>query len=271
MDNIDRRHDRRAEDGWNWGGAIDLNDGFSQYDREQILSSTHFRLYQAIGGGNTVHAQVRRDAATYTAYLILRAILSLSEAVSPKDATEWKQSLITANREDWVAKGYSGGAYDKVIHWAFEKQGLFGGDPPATDVYIDDGRNGEYDYQNNLGACPAIWNRHARDGQASHQAPIANVVNYAYAKIKTAAAKPQPPLRVSAYRNRSQTSRTWPADWTAMNTPELRRRCAAAIRGRESRAFRMDPIDGRQLRPDGGDGRRRSEQPPEIHRKTIAD
>ena len=55
----------------------------------------------------------------------------------------------------------------KVIRWAFEKQGLFQlpgtptpndnvGSPPAVDVYIDDGRHGEYDYQPNHWSCQDI-------------------------------------------------------------------------------------------------------------------
>lgn len=58
---------------------------------------------------------------------------------------------------DWVSEGELGGYYWKVVRWAYEKQGLFqppGAPVPVTtvgvlppiDVYIDDGRHGEYQY-----------------------------------------------------------------------------------------------------------------------------
>jgi hypothetical protein len=69
----------------------------------------------------------------------------------------------------------AGGAYAKVIRWAFEKQGLYQpqlykrpvtreGPSPLVDVYIENGRRGEYQYQANYWNCRAIWNRHAADG-----------------------------------------------------------------------------------------------------------
>ena len=79
-------------------------------------------------------------------------------------------ALIGADQGDWVSENLTGGAYNKVIRWAFEKQGLFQptgavlpnnneGAPPAVDVYIDDGRGGEYQYQSNWWSCQSIWNR----------------------------------------------------------------------------------------------------------------
>ena len=70
---------------------------------------------------------------------------------------------MTADLGDWTSDGLAGGAYSKVIRWAFEKQGLFqpagtptpnnnAGAPPPVDVYIDDGRHGEYPFQ------PVFWN-----------------------------------------------------------------------------------------------------------------
>src|SRR5206468_2755746 len=49
---FDRRHDRKVMEGWAWDGEKDLNDDGFQLDREQILSSTHFRLYESIGGAS---------------------------------------------------------------------------------------------------------------------------------------------------------------------------------------------------------------------------
>jgi hypothetical protein len=53
--NIGRRHDRDPAAGWGWGGNIASNPFDPVLDRggysnEQILSTTHFRLYRSIGG-----------------------------------------------------------------------------------------------------------------------------------------------------------------------------------------------------------------------------
>ena len=56
-------------------------------------------------------------------------------------------SLIVADACDWTSEGHSGGAYEKVIYWAFQKQGLFNRAALDVDVYIDDGRDGDYEYQ----------------------------------------------------------------------------------------------------------------------------
>ena len=40
---------------------------------------------------------------------------------------------------------------------------------PAVDVYIDDGRAGEYQFQQVHWANQSMWNRNAPDGLAGHQ------------------------------------------------------------------------------------------------------
>ena len=46
---IRRRHDRPVGGGWAWGGVNDVGG----YSSEQILCTTHFRIYRAIGGDST--------------------------------------------------------------------------------------------------------------------------------------------------------------------------------------------------------------------------
>src|SRR5262249_54798123 len=75
-----RRHDRLATDGWAWHGTIyssvrDMRDP-GGYLGEQVLSSTLWRLYLALGGdavqgnSNVPDLPARRRAAAYTAYLV---------------------------------------------------------------------------------------------------------------------------------------------------------------------------------------------------------
>ena len=179
--NIGRRHDRPVN-GWAWYGVNDVGG----YSTEQILATTHFRIYRSLGGDAALPAGLgsRQFAARFTSYLILRAVATLSPAANPpKVDLGWTQALAAADLGDWTTEGLIGGAYGKVIRWAFEKQGLYQpagtippvsteGLPPEVDVYIDDGRHGEYQYQPVHWECQAIWNRRHHDGQLTHQDPV---------------------------------------------------------------------------------------------------
>jgi hypothetical protein len=152
--NIGRRHDRLPSGGWGLGwqhrlASVRAPDG-GGYNNEQILSSTLFRLYRSLGGDSS-DINTQRFAARMTVYLILRAIGTLTPATNPSTAAGFETALESADAGDWVSENITGGAYRKVIRWAFEKQGMFQpagtatpnnnvGAPPAVDVYIDDGR-----------------------------------------------------------------------------------------------------------------------------------
>src|SRR5262249_28773225 len=159
-----RRHDRDPHDGWAWDGPNDLADGPKQLKREQILSTTHFRIYKAIGGGGDANqVDKRRFAAEITTHPKFRAHPTLTPSTNPQHASDWLCNLIAADACDWTSRQHSGGAYEKVIYWAFQKQGLFNFAPPDVDVYIDDGRQGEYQYQVDHTNCFSVWNRLADD------------------------------------------------------------------------------------------------------------
>ena len=98
------------------------------YQSEQILSTTHFRIYRAIGG-DSAQLNMRRFAARFVAYLILRAVGSLTPAHPPEHAAAYAAALMIADAFDWTSEGQAGGAYAKVIRWAFEKQGLYQAKP----------------------------------------------------------------------------------------------------------------------------------------------
>src|SRR5258705_8709879 len=151
-----RRHDRAVAAGFGWSGNIPLHkfdrvvdrDG---YNNEQILSTTMFRIYRSIGG-DSADIATQRFAARVTCYLMLSAIGTLTPATNPPDAEHFADALMTADAADWASERLAGGAYGKVIRWAFENQGMYQssgaatpnnleGDPPAVDVYIEDGRH----------------------------------------------------------------------------------------------------------------------------------
>ncbi len=220
-----RRHDRAVADGWGWGGSRDVGG----YSSEQIISTSLFRLYRSMGGDSTNLGR-RQFAARFAAYLILRAVGTLTPATNPTNASGLASALMTADLGDWTSAGQAGGAYSKVIRWAFEKQGLYRtpgaptttvGAPPPVDVYIEDGRGGEYQYLHNHWSNQSIWNRRVADGGTTHQEPIVGQPNFAYVKVKNRGTQTAMGVVVKGFHCNPGTGLTWPTDWTPMTTPQL--------------------------------------------------
>ncbi|MEU1192922.1 hypothetical protein [Streptomyces sp. NPDC005859] len=203
---------RRFDRTWQWGGPEDD----TEYQSEQILATCHFRMYRSIGGD---HADLgrRRFASRAATYLILRATGQLTPATSPATAELWCEQLQKADVQNWLSEGLSGGAYNKVIRWAFEKQGSYGGRPPAVDVYIDDGRAGEYAFQPAHWANQSMWNRNAPDGLPGHQNAVAGAKNFFYVKVKNRGTSASGTVTVQGYHCLPGAGLTWPGDFTAMS------------------------------------------------------
>jgi zinc metalloprotease ZmpB len=224
---IDRRHDRDVTAGWAWGGVND-NGG---YDSEQILCTTHFRVYRSIGGDSGELAG-RQYAARYMAYLILRTVGSFTQPTNPNNPDSYASAMIAAERGNWTSEDQVGAVYWKVVRWAFEKQGLyqpFGaqtpvvseGAPPPVDLYIDDGRQGEYPFLAKFWETRDIWNRHEPDGDHRHQSPLVCRKNYAYVRVKNRGTRTSKRGRVSAYHCRPSAGLVWPDDFEPMTTGSL--------------------------------------------------
>ncbi len=190
-----------------------------------------FRFYRSIGGDSS-NVAVKRFAADMTCHILLAAIKTLTAATSPSDATHFASVLMKADRADWPAAGISGGAYHKVFRWAFEKQGLYQraatkrpnkkmGVPPPVDVYIEDGRDGEYQYQSEYWNCQAIWNRRRKDGGTEHEAPVAGATNYAYVKIKNRGYTKAEKVVVRGFAGGGSADLVYPRDWQPMQTARL--------------------------------------------------
>jgi zinc metalloprotease ZmpB len=234
---LKRHHNRKVAQGWGWGGKMDLGVDPNRaldpkgYQSEQILSTTHFRIYRAIGGDSEKLA-MRHFAARFVPYLILRAVGSLTPAHPPEHVAAYAAALMIADAFDWTSEGQTGGAYAKVIRWAFEKQGLYQrnpharavtreGAPPLVDVYIEDGRRGEYRYQPRYWNSRAIWNRRAADRGTAHQMPVAGVTNFAYVKIKNRGTTTASGVTVKAFHYQPSAGQIYPDDWRPMTTTEL--------------------------------------------------
>ena len=231
-----RRHNRAVAAGFGWSGNIALHKfdnvlDKGGYNNEQILSTTMFRIYQSIGG-DSADIAMQHFAARVTCYLMLTAIGTLTPATNPQSAELFADALMMADVADWVSEGLSGGAYKKVIRWAFEMQGMYqssgaakpnnlGGDPPAVDLYIEDGRHGEYQYQSNHWTCQAIWNRRHSDGGVVHEEPVVGVTNYAYVKIKNRGTQLATNVTVRAFHCRPSAGLVYPDDWQPMTIAQL--------------------------------------------------
>jgi hypothetical protein len=236
-----RRHNRNVEDGWGWYGTqyerpdptYGLRDPVG-YNAEQILSSTLFRLYCALGG-DAVHRSdgqpdVERRTATayYCAYLIVRAIASLGciETEPTREASQFATALMEADIGtpdlDYEGSKRLGGLVHKVVRWAFERQGLREiapagtrdepGPPPAIDIYVDDGRHGKYDYRSNWHALPAVlWVSHHAGGGTPGQTPRPGHVNHVHVILHNRGDQPAIAASVDVFAAVGNATETWDA------------------------------------------------------------
>ena len=159
---LTRRHDRCAHDGWSWEGAMHRPSAFwvggpnersiKGYTTEQIMSSSLFMLYRALGGDtldadNKPDRVARREASDFVCYLIIRALALLgpASAVPADSVDQFVSALIDADigTNDW--RGRRGGAAHKVIAWAFEQQGLKAITRPV-DLFIQSQRDAKGGY-----------------------------------------------------------------------------------------------------------------------------
>ncbi len=209
---LQRRHDRAVGDGWGFGGTRDDR----QYGTEQILSTLMFRIYR-VTGGDDGDITTQRFAARYLAFLIIKAIGTLTATTT--NPRIYVTALENADQATTNFEGHPGGAWHKLFPWSFAKQGLSGVEP-AVDIYIDDGRNGEYEpYLPDFGNSPDIWNRLAGDGGTANQAPVAGITNYLYVRVRNRGTSAANNVIVNAFQGSGALR--WPTDWIALSTASL--------------------------------------------------
>jgi hypothetical protein len=217
---------RDVGDGWGWGGANDVGG----YPSEEILATCHFRVYRAVGG-DSADLDRRRLASRVVTYLVLRAVGDLTPMTNPATPDDWCARLMATDALDWTTEGLVGGAYHKVIRWAFEVQGLFRavgaattapGQPPQVDVYIDDGRDGVYlPHLDDVTGTADIWTRRFPDGGTIHEAPLAGFPGYVYVRVRNRGTDAAPDAAVRLFHADPAAGLEWPADWAPATTPHL--------------------------------------------------
>jgi zinc metalloprotease ZmpB len=220
---LGRRHDRRVEQGWAWGG---LNDN-TQYLSEQVLSTTLFRIYRALGGDSTDTA-TRMAAARYVAFLIIKGVGLLS--FTTRDPEVYVDALMDSDASTAVFEGRRGGTLHKVIRWSFEQQGLYQrpgaprpvaskGRPPQVDVYVDNDRLGEYmPYLADAGQSRGIWNRRLADNGVENQPIVPNADNHLYVRVRNRGFGTAANVSVRAFQQTGANDE-WPASWRAAGDP----------------------------------------------------
>lgn len=225
----DRRHDRSVADGWGWFGSM----YDTQYNGEQVLSTTLFRLYLSAGGGSPRTGD-RIWASRYVSYLIIKGIGLLTATTRYPDDYAW--NLMESDIGTINFEGQPGGILHKVIRWSFEEQGLYQpnadpdsttfvtekGNPEPVDVYIDDGRLGGYGYKEVFWENEDIWNRRNPDGGTIDETPCMNTLNHIYVRIKNRGTQTAQNVVVRGFHCRLSPNLVWPDGWEPLNTPELK-------------------------------------------------
>ena len=189
-----------------------------------------FRVYR-MTGGDDADINVKKFAARYLTYLILRAIGTLT--VTTTDPRVFVTALQDADELTVNFEGHPGGAWHKVIRWSFEKQGLF--QPPGAPHASDPARRAagrrrvhQRRPQRRVRALPdqprtspGVWNRLAADGGTANQEPTAGVTNYLYVRVGNRGRLQAQGVSVKCYQGKAGSALGWPADWTPLTTASL--------------------------------------------------
>jgi hypothetical protein len=226
-----RWHNQPVADGWGWGGIHD-DEG---YLTEQILSTTLFRAYRAMGGDNEESLTQREEASEYMIHLIINGASLLVSSIGQETDTPEEYWLTLADADSWNSGNrLSDGCGHKVLRWSFEVQNAFvhtlgatTTNVPPVDVFIDDGRGGEYGFQpfedltNSDAVRQSIWNRQADDGGTEHQTPRRGVTNFAYVRVRNRGYDYATNVSVRGFTCGVSSGLVFPDDWTPMQTASL--------------------------------------------------
>ena len=133
------------------------------------------------------------------------------------------------------------GMLRKVLRWAFEMQGAYRqgpppgpnghrqpgfanvvGNPPDVDVFINDGRDGHYNYVANALHSPDVWNRHQPDNGTVHQLPVENHTNQLFVRVSNRGLNEATDVTVRAFQSARPDSHSWPSsDWEPLTLGQL--------------------------------------------------
>jgi hypothetical protein len=225
---------RRYDVNWTFGDANYNAQNESHYHGQFWAAST-FELYRKLGG-DSVYPWVKSAACDLAIRLHLMA--NFNVPASGSTGTQMAQQIQAAdsNLGGWR---YANGLHKKVIFDTFRRRALPSFPALASDVFINDGRNGGYGsitgndafneklFLDNYWSTQDLWVKvapyaNSADQQAGdpgdHVEPITNQLAYLYVRVKNKGTTGSGPVTVKAYHSDPTIGLVWPADWTPTNT-----------------------------------------------------
>ena len=189
-------------------------------------------------GGDHAELARRRFASRMTTYLILRAIDSLTPGTKPEQLPSVTMTTVPGPGRaalvrgaaghrpgsNWTTEGVSGGAYNKVIRWAFEKQGCTS-PPGARHRSRPRAHRRPSTSTSTTAAAASTRSRRSigttcRSGTATrptagsgHQTPTTGVTNYVYVKVKNRGTTAATNVDGPGYHSLPGAGLTWPTDF----------------------------------------------------------
>jgi len=212
---------------WNPKRRLDLSEsysdsGYSSYDRylkADTWATTVWQIYLALGG-DSIYKNKRNLAAALVLKFHVEAN-ALYGTVSSGSTTAYSNHQDMAIALEMASNGLNNwqsipdGLFHKVIRDRCINRGLFA--PLPVDVYIDDGRNGGYDFLQRFWNCEdLVVRRNSTDSPTmGHEQPILNQPNYLWAKVKRKGSGDLGTVNVKAFSCSPGTGLIWPVHWTA--------------------------------------------------------
>lgn len=229
MDARRNDYDAAVNLGWYWGGSQNS----VSYGTESLLASTFYKIYRGMGGDSS--SQPRKIfASRMLVMLILKTVKHLTSNSNPSSAAAFADQIQNRDTDltPWTppiqVDNVRIGTTHKVIRWGFEKMAAYNPipnypppnspsfyTPPHYDIYIEDGRSGDYDYITNFWSTTDIVNRNQNDGTTTfaHQNPIPGATNYLFVKIKNRGTQTATNIEMKAYKCNAGGGNIWPNDW----------------------------------------------------------
>jgi len=226
---------RRYDVNWTFGDA-NYNAQNQAHYHGQFWSASTFELYRKLGG-DSVYPWVKSAAGDLAIRLHLMANFNVPATGSTGTQMAQQIQAADSNLGGWR---YANGLHKKVIYDTFRRRVLPSFPALATDVFINDGRNGGYGsitgtdafneklFLDNYWSTQDLWVKvvpyaNSADQQAGdpgdHLEPIVGHLAYLYVRVKNKGTTGSGPVTVRGFHSDPTIGLVWPADWTPTNTP----------------------------------------------------
>ena len=228
---------RRYDVNWLFGDA-NYNVANESHYHGQFWCAATFELYRKLGG-DSQYSSVKSAARDLAIRLHLMANFNVPATGSTGSQMAQQIQAADSNLGGWR---YANGLHKKVIYDTYRRRSLPGFTALATDVYINDGRNGGYGsitgtdafneklFLDNYWSTQDLWVKvvpYASDADqqsgdpGDHVEPIVSSLAYLYVRVKNKGTTGSGSVTVKAYHSDPTIGLVWPADWTPTTTASL--------------------------------------------------